>query len=430
MNNTRYWNAKNIKAELDDYVIGQEKGTRSIAMAIAQHLQQRDYHGPRELLQTDNVLLIGPTGCGKTETFRVMHKLQFEFDCPVVMFNALDYSATKSWQGNAITDIFDDVAEEALKIYRYKYSKVRESVDMIKRKVTEIANRAIILLDEFDKIAMHGENCSRSFVKEYQSNLLKLVEGNTYEVNDTIGYKRKYQKHNDNGSEETETETVYLDNLKLNTKHMMFIFIGAFQGISDITKYRLSEEKNSKKKTSASIDYQGTHIGFMTSTRKNIVIKQEEYTYEQLIPSQDDIIKYGLMRELVGRITIRTVYLPLAEDALVDILIRSKTSAYKKYQERFKQNGHVLRCSRSALREIAHICVDRGTGARGLMNVFAEILQETQYELSDNPRPIHCLVIGKDVREHKPPLLHDITEKANRKWKKRLKKMYEEQHNK
>lgn len=168
----------------------------------------------------------------------------------------------------------------------------------------------------------------------------------------------------------------------------------------------------------------------MTSTRKNIVIKQEEYTYEQLIPSQDDIIKYGLMRELVGRITIRTVYLPLAEDALVDILIRSKTSAYKKYQERFKQNGHVLRCSRSALREIAHICVDRGTGARGLMNVFAEILQETQYELSDNPRPIHCLVIGKDVREHKPPLLHDITEKANRKWKKRLKKMYEEQHNK
>lgn len=281
-----------------------------------------------------------------------------------------------------------------------------------------------------NKIALHGENASRSFIKEYQSNMLKIIEGNTYEINGTIGFKRKYQRRNEDGSEEAETETIRLDNMKVNTKHMMFVFLGAFDGIRDITKYRLAQEKKTKKKVTSFQDYQGTHIGFMVSPGKNLDTCTEEYTYEQLIPTQEDIIRYGLMRELVGRITIRTVYLPLTEEALVNILLNCRTSAYKKYQARFRQNGHVLRCSRSAIREIAHICVDRGTGARGLMNVFAEILQETQYELSGNPRPIHCLVIGKDVREHKPPLLHDITEKANRKWKKRLKKMYEEQHNK
>ena len=122
------------------------------------------------------------------------------------------------------------------------------------------------------------------------------------------------------------------------------------------------------------------------------------------------------MQPLVGRIPVRIVYQPLSEDNLINILLHSKTSAYKKYQERFKQHGHILRCSRSALREIVRSSIERGTGARGVMNVFAELLQDTQYELSGNPRPIHCLLRGKEIRENKPPLIHEVTEKQNKKW--------------
>ena len=419
---TKYCNAKNIKAELDGYVMGQQKGTRAIAMAIAQHIQQRDYHGTKDLLQTDNVLLIGPTGCGKTETFRVLQRLQFDFVCPVIMFNTLDYAATNSWQGDSITQIFDDIAYEALRIYCAK-SKEKENEETIKRKVTEIANRAIVLLDEFDKISISGDGKSRAFLKEYQSNLLKIIEGNTYETG-TIGFKRKYRRRSEDGTEEIETETITLSDMKLDSANMMFIFLGAFDGIQNITKYRLCQERLSNKKdihtSEESEDYQDTQLGFMVFPTKHEEHEshKDEYTYEQLIPSQEDIIRYGIMRELVGRIPIRTVYQPLSEDNLVNILLHSKTSAYKKYQERFRQNGHILRCSRSALRAIAHRCVERGTGARGLMNVFTELLQDTQYELSGNLRPIHCLLRGKEVQENKPPLIHDVTKKQNQKWEK------------
>ena len=118
------------------------------------------------------------------------------------------------------------------------------------------------------------------------------------------------------------------------------------------------------------------------------------------------------MRELVGRISIRTVYKPLTEEALVNIMLSCRTSAYRKYQARFRQAGHELRCDRSALREIAHTAVERGTGARGLMNVFSELLQDTQYELSGDSRVMHCLLRGRDIREHRPPLLHDCTQRT------------------
>ena len=391
---TRFYNAKNIKAELDSYVMGQEKGTRAISMAIAQHLLQSNLDGSNDLLQTDNVLLIGPTGCGKTETFRTLKKLEHDFQCPVCMFNALDYSATKSWQGDAISKIFSDVFNQAVDIY-FDSNHVADSLEEQKDDIIRIANHAIILLDEFDKIALCGEGKSRQFLKEYQSNLLKIVEGNSYNIG------------NFTTPDEKDVGEVTLD-----TSHMMFIFLGAFSGIEEITKDRLRQEQE-KQKTLQPKDsyYQGTYIGFLAESHKAIIpaTETEEYTYEQLIPSQEDIIEYGFMRELVGRIPIRTVYKPLSEEALVTIMLNCKTSAYRKYQMRFRIQGHELRCNRSALREIARIAVERSTGARGLMNVFSELLQDTQYELSNDDRIIHCLLRGKEIREHKPPLLRDFT---------------------
>ena len=398
----KYYNAKNIKAELDSYVMGQEKGTRAISIAISQHLRQslENLSTSNNLVQTDNVLLIGPTGSGKTETFRVLRKLEKDFQCPVLMFNILDYSATKSWQGDAITKIFKEVLERAVDIY-YEEEHGDEPSDVQKAEIEKIANRAIILLDEFDKIALSGDGKSRQFMKEYQSNLLKIIEGNTYDLGPYI-----VSKTDDDGKNEERD----IGNIVLDSTHMMFVFMGAFTGIESITRFRLRLEQIIKQRKNLPKQgcYQETCIGFVTDAPA-ATSTPPKYTYEQLVPSQEDIIRYGIMRELVGRIPVRTVYKPLSEDVLVDIMLKCKTSAYRKYQLRFRQSGHELRCDRSALREIAHAAVERGTGARGLMTIFAEILQDTQFKLSGEERSIHCLLRGKEIRENKPPLLHDRT---------------------
>ena len=399
---SKYTNAKAIKAELDAYVMGQEQGTRAISMAIAQHLMQSNSKSSDDLLQTDNVLLIGPTGCGKTETFRTLQKLEKEFCCPVCMYNILDYSATKSWQGDAVSSIFKDVFNRAIDLYFDLTNNYDETPEKQKENIVAMANRAIILLDEIDKIAIGGEGKSRQFLKEYQSNLLKVVEGNTYSVGN-------YTIPTIDGEEKDSGEVI------LNSESMMFIFLGAFSGIEEITKERLRREQHAKQPNTQPEHtyYQETCIGFLAESRKDIPESEaEEYTYEQLIPSQEDIIQYGFMRELVGRIPVRTVYKPLSEEALVNIMLNCRTSAYRKYQARFRQAGHELRCDRSALREIAHTAVERGTGARGLMNVFSDLLQDTQFELSGDSRVMHCLLRGKEIREHKPPLLHDCTQKT------------------
>lgn len=399
----KYTNAKNIKKELDAYVMGQEQGTRAISMAIAQHLMQSNSKSSDDLLQTDNALLIGPTGCGKTETFRTLQKLEKEFCCPVLMFNALDYSATKSWQGDAVSSIFRDVFNRSIDLYFEINDHFDETPEEQKENIVAMANRAIILLDEIDKIAIGGEGKSRQFLKEYQSNLLKVIEGNKYNVGN-------YTAPTIDGEEKDIGEVT------LDSTHMMFIFLGAFSGIETITKERLRREQHAKQKTiqPESTYYQNTYIGYLAEPREKITpaIETEEFTYEQIVPSQEDIIEYGFMRELVGRIPIRTVYKSLSEEALVTIMLNCKTSAYRKYQMRFRQAGHELRCDRSALREIAHTAVERGTGARGLMNVFSELLQDTQFELSGDDRVVHCLLRGKDIREHKPPLLHDCTQRT------------------
>ena len=399
---SKYTNAKAIKAELDAYVMGQEQGTRAISMAIAQHLMQSNSKSSDDLLQTDNVLLIGPSGCGKTETYRTLQKLEKEFRCPVLMFNALDYSATKSWQGDAVSSIFKDVFNRAIDLYFDLTNNYDETPEKQKENIVAMANRAIILLDEIDKIAIGGEGKSRQFLKEYQSNLLKVVEGNTYSVGN-------YTIPTIDGEEEDSGEVI------LNSENIIFILIGAFSGIEEITKERLRREQHAKQPNTQPENtyYQNTYIGYLAESRKDIPESEaEEYTYEQLVPSQEDIIEYGFMRELVGRIPIRTVYKPLSEEALVTIMLNCKTSAYRKYQMRFRQAGHELRCDRSALREIAHTAVERGTGARGLMTVFSELLQDTQFELSGDDRVVHCLLRGKDIRNHKPPLLHDCTQKT------------------
>lgn len=407
-----YCNPHKIKQEIDAYVLGQEQGTKAIAMAISQHLLSTQYPDS----QTDNVMLIGPSGCGKTETFRCLQQLEKKLRCPVLMVNVLDYAATKSWQGDSITEIFALIIDRAAAIYDDLHYH-DECPEKQKASITKIANRAIVLLDEFDKISLGGEGKSRQFIKEYQSNLLKMIEGNTYNAG-TITHKRKVTKYDEDGFPVDTFDCILLTDMTVDTTHMLFIVLGAFEGLENITVSRLEQERFAKNHNQHAYHtgYQDTQLGFMASPHP-VKKKPITYTYEQLLPSTEDLIKFGFMRELIGRITIRTVYKPLNEDALIEIMLNAKNSAYKDFQRKFRRIHHDLRCSRSALREIARIAIQRGTGARGLRSVFSELLSNTWYDLADSTRSkFRCLVRGKEVKEHMPPLLHvlDRTERARR----------------
>ena len=408
-----YCNPHKIKKEIDAYVLGQERGTKAIAMAVAQHLIATQHPDG----QTDNVILIGPTGCGKTETFRCLQRLETKFGCPVLMVNVLDYAATKSWQGDSITEIFAQVIERAASIYDELYYH-DECMEKQKASITKIANRAIVLLDEFDKISLCGDGKSRQFMKEYQSNLLKIIEGNTYDIG-TLTHKRKVSKNGGSGYPIENSDCILLTDMTVDTTNMLFIALGAFEGLERITTNRLEQEQYAKDfRAFQYTNYQNTYLGFLAQPHP-VKTKPISYTYEQLIPSTEDLIEYGFMRELIGRITIRAVYKPLNEDALIDIMLHAKSSAYKDFQRKFRSINHDLRCSRSALREIARIAIQRGTGARGLRSVFNELLSDTWYDLADDTRTkLRLLLRGTEIREHRPPLLHVLDREEQNKRRK------------
>ena len=125
----------------------------------------------------------------------------------------------------------------------------------------------------------------------------------------------------------------------------------------------------------------------------------------ELTPSLEDIIEYGIIRELAGRIALRTVYKPLSVANLVKILKESKTSAFLDYQARFRAMGHSLVCDESGFREIARMASQRKTGARGLSSILSELLMPSMYELSGRKTPMECLLRGNDIKKGKPPVL-------------------------
>ena len=401
----KYFNAAVLKAELDGYVLGQEEGARRIAMAVTSHLYRISAHerNRSSRIRKDNVLLAGPTGCGKTETFRVLKRLEDKLGIPIIMRNAPDYTPNDTWKGSKdLLCLVKDLFREAVDLYTRLFCVpcTEEDADAVCR----MAGNGIILLDEFDKMRIREGTATNAFCRDYQAALLKMTEGSGFPVDAT-----------ELGAFFCDSEEENRRELNVNTDGVMFVFLGAFDGMEKITRSRLRAEKRRKEeKIKSGADVISGAIGF-TAELKPVYraagsAEENELPAEtDLTPNLEDMIEYGIIRELAGRIAIRVNYKALSETNMVKIMKESKTSVFHEYQERFENMGHKLTLDNAAFNEIARMAVEKKTGARGLANIFNDLLSPVMYTLSGTEEPTECLLRGSDIRQNCLPVLRQLS---------------------
>jgi ATP-dependent Clp protease ATP-binding subunit ClpX len=319
---------KELKVILDDYVIGQEKAKKILSVAVYNHykriFRQSDSEDITELTKS-NVLLIGPTGSGKTLLAQTISKY---LDVPLAIADAT--SLTEAGY------VGDDVENVVTRLIQAADGDIKK------------AEQGIIFIDEIDKIARMSEN--RSITRDVsgegvQQALLKIVEGSQVNVPPKGGRKHPGQ-----------------DSLQLDTTNVLFICGGAFDGIKDIIGKREGGNIlgfNHEKKTKAE--------------QSNIMEKIEA----------DDLVKYGLIPELVGRLHMTAILEEIDESTMIHILKEPKNSLVKQYKKLFKIDDVNLEFDDNALVAVAKAAIDRKTGARGLRSILEDVMLDVMYELPE-----------------------------------------------
>jgi len=349
---------KEIYSVLNEYVVGQEKAKRTLSVAVYNHYKRiqiaRSEEDPEVELQKSNILLLGPTGCGKTLLAQTLARI---LNVPFAIADA-----------TALTEagyVGEDVENILLKLIQASDYDVKK------------AETGIIYIDEVDKVARKADNPSitRDVSGEgVQQALLKILEGTLASVPPQGGRKHPHQEF-----------------LTIDTTNILFICGGAFADLDKVIERRIGSR--------------GVGFGAMIDSRRN---QDRGQVFENVLP--EDLMHYGLIPEFVGRLPVISAIHQLTRDDLIRILEEPRNALVKQFQRFFSFDGIELHFAEDSLGSIADKALERDTGARGLRSILEEILLEVQFELPSRGDVTKCVVTKETVEKNLKPTL--VTEGA------------------